>query len=549
MNHLQDRNLADSLDHHAERRGDQAAVIVAGKRAGRTIRFSFKELADLTKCYAAGLSRDGVEQGNKVLMMVPPSVDMIALTWALYRIGAVPVFIDPGMGIKAMMRCIRKAEPEVLVGIPKAHLLSLTIKRSFTHLRLRISVGSRFLFGGSSTRSYRKSNLVWQNNNEVQDQDLSAILFTSGSTGFPKGVEYQFKHFKSQLDLLKNHFKLDPGSVDLPLLPVFSLFNPALGITSVLPRVNPSKPAQLDAAHMVRLINELAIDHSFGAPVLWQKILRYAEQHERPITQLNRILMAGSSVPPSLVEFAKVWAPNASIVTPYGATEALPLTLIEGEQLLGENKTLSETGQGNCVGKALPGIQVKIIPVQNEAISDFEQILECQKNEVGEIICSGPVVTSSYHNLEESTREAKINIQGTTWHRMGDLGYLDSEDKLWYCGRVAHMVKTSRGFLYSVCIEAIFNQHPAVYRSALIGLGGKEPHVPAVVLQLEKDTKVSPSRLVLELMTLGSRFKPSSVIRNFYLHPSFPVDVRHNTKIHRHALSKWASKQVPINII
>jgi acyl-CoA synthetase (AMP-forming)/AMP-acid ligase II len=335
----------------------------------------------------------------------------------------------------------------------------------------------------------------------------------------------------------------------LPLLPVFSLFNPALGITSVLPRVNPSKPAQLDAAHMLRLIDELAIDHSFGAPVLWQKILRHAEQKQKPIPQLKQIIMAGSSVAPSLVEFAKTWAPNANIITPYGATEALPLTVIDGEQLLGENKALSESGQGNCVGKALPGIQLKVIPVQNEAILDFDQILECQKDEVGEIICSGPVVTEAYHNLEEPTRKAKVNINGSVWHRMGDLGYLDGEGKLWYCGRVAHMIKTSRGFLYSVCIESIFNQHPDVYRSALIGLGGKEPHVPAMVLQLEQGAKVSHSRLVLELMTLGRRFKPSSVIRNFYLHPSFPVDVRHNTKIHRHALSKWASKQVPINII
>jgi acyl-CoA synthetase (AMP-forming)/AMP-acid ligase II len=542
-------NLADDLDQHAKERGDQAALLVAGRRLGRHIRLSFHELSELTRRYAAGMAEDGVHQGTKVLMMVPPSVDMVAITWALYRIGAVPVFIDPGMGIKAMLRCIRKVEPEVLVGIPKAHLLSLTIKRSFATLRLRISVGSRFSLGGSSTRGYRKSDLPWTENAKVQDNDLSAILFTSGSTGAPKGVEYQFTNFKAQLNLLREHFKLTPGSVDLPLLPVFSLFNPALGITSVLPRVNPSKPAKLDPNHVMHLIEAYDVDHSFGAPVLWQKIIRHAQSLDTPIPQIKRLLMAGSSVPPDLVELAKTWTPHADIATPYGATEALPLTIIEGDELLGENKNLSEAGQGNCVGRPLPGIQIKIIPIQDGPIEEFDQILECQKGEIGEILASGPVVTTAYHNLHEATKKAKVKIGSSLWHRMGDLGYLDEEGRLWYCGRVAHMIPTSRGPLYSVCIEAIFNQHPAVFRSALIGLGGKAPYVPALVLELERGVKVSHSRLCLELMRLGGQHQQSSVIRNFYLHPSFPVDVRHNTKIHRHALSKWAAKQVPINII
>jgi acyl-CoA synthetase (AMP-forming)/AMP-acid ligase II len=313
--------------------------------------------------------------------------------------------------------------------------------------------------------------------------------------------------------------------------------------------VNPSKPAKLDPNHVMHLIEAYDVDHSFGAPVLWQKIIRHAQSLDTPIPQIKRLLMAGSSVPPDLVELAKTWTPHADIATPYGATEALPLTIIEGDELLGENKNLSEAGQGNCVGRPLPGIQIKIIPIQDGPIEEFDQILECQKGEIGEILASGPVVTTAYHNLHEATKKAKVKIGSSLWHRMGDLGYLDEEGRLWYCGRVAHMIPTSRGPLYSVCIEAIFNQHPAVFRSALIGLGGKAPYVPALVLELERGVKVSHSRLCLELMRLGGQHQQSSVIRNFYLHPSFPVDVRHNTKIHRHALSKWAAKQVPINII
>lgn len=541
-------NLGYFLDEQAQKHPEQEAIIIAGKK-GSSGRFeiNYKDLADLTRAYAAGLSRDGVAKGTRVLVMITPSVDLIAVTWALFRCGAVPILMDPGMGIKMLIRCIRRTKPEVLIGIPRAHILSITFKRSFSSLKKRITVGPKLSWGGSSTREYRKLNLDWPQDEAMNPEDLSAILFTSGSTGAPKGVQYEFRHFLAQVKLLKNSFNISEGGVDLPLLPVFALFNPALGMTSVIPRVHPAKPAKLDAAHILELIEKFNINHSFGAPVLWQKIIRHARDSQTQLPQLEQILIAGADVPPRLIELIKEWAPNAQVLTPYGATECLPLTMIDGETLLDPNKKeMSEAGQGNCVGRAVEGVQLKIIPAQDDNIEDLEDILECRAGEVGEILASGPVVTRNYDQMPEETALAKVESDGVLWHRMGDVGYLDQEGYLWYCGRQAHLVDTSRGDLYSVCAEAIFNQHPNVYRSALIRLGGKPPYVPAIVVELERGCKIEPATLSIELQKLGASQKSTKSIRNFYIHPSFPVDVRHNAKIHRLKLGKWAAKQEPL---
>jgi acyl-CoA synthetase (AMP-forming)/AMP-acid ligase II len=248
------------------------------------------------------------------------------------------------------------------------------------------------------------------------------------------------------------------------------------------------------------------------------------------------------------VELLKRWTPKARILTPYGATECLPISLIDGQTILNpENRALNESGQGNCVGKPLPGIDLKIIPPSDQTLDSLEDVLECRHDEIGEIIVRGDVVTKAYDKLEEETKLAKIPDGNSFWHRMGDLGYLDKQGHLWYCGRIAHMVETSRGPLYSVCVEAIFNKHPQVYRSALVYLGSKHPpHVPAVVVELENGEKPDPKILSIELQKLGAQHSNTRPIRNFYIHPSFPVDVRHNAKIHRIELSKWAAKQDPL---
>ena len=542
-------NLADHLDGMAQLHPELDAVIMAGKKnSAAHLKVSYRELKEMTCSYASGLRGDGVQQGQRVLLMIPPGLELIAVTWALYRLGAVPVLIDPGMGLQNLIRCIRRTKPEVFIGIPRAQWLSLTFRSSFSQLKVRVTVGGKLPFGGSNTRQYRKKSQPWTENAKVKAHDLSAILFTSGSTGAPKGVCYEMRHFDAQVNMLKTHFGLRVGMRDLPLLPIFSLFNPALGVTSIIGSIPVGKPSDLDPQHIIDLLNEYDIEHSFGAPVLWKKIIRYAQINSIPLPTLKQVIMAGSEVSPILVELMNKWAPFAKILTPYGATESLPLTLVDGETLL-KTRELNESGQGHCVGKVLPGIEIKVIPIQQGAIARGENIPEFLHCEIGEIIASGPVVTEAYDHMKEETDSAKIWEGHKVWHRLGDVGYLDAEGLLWYCGRAAHVVETSRGNSYSVCVEAVFNQHPDVYRTALIALGGKPPYVPAVVVELEKGRKVVPAKLCIELQKLGVKFPHTAGIRNFYIHPSFPVDVRHNAKIHRLELGRWAAKQLPISFV
>ena len=241
--------------------------------------------------------------------------------------------------------------------------------------------------------------------------------------------------------------------------------------------------------------------------------------------------------------------PNGSAHSPYGATESLPLCSISAREVLGETATATATGRGTCVGRPVPEISVRIIALTEAPLASMEHAQHLPAGEIGEIIVSGPVVTKQYDQLPEVTAGAKIpgETPGSLWHRIGDVGYLDSQGRLWFCGRKAERVETPAGPLYTEQVEPIFNAHPAVRRTALIGLGERGRQQPALVVEAtDPATVATPSarrKLLRELRELGQQHAPTAELRRFYLHQGFPVDVRHNAKIHRLVLARWAANQ------
>ena len=270
---------------------------------------------------------------------------------------------------------------------------------------------------------------------------MAAILFTSGSTGPAKGVYYTHGVFNAQLKLVREAYAIEPGEVDFPMLPIFALFNPALGATTVVPRMNPSRPARAEPAALVQAIEGCGVTTSFGSPVLWLNICRHCAREGLQLRALKRVLVAGAPVPPQLVSLFRQIAPNATLHTPYGATEVLPVSSITAEEILSKTAALTQAGHGLCVGKALQGNTVRIIEVTQENLPRLEGARALPQGQVGEVIVSGPTVTPSYHRCPEATAAAKIeDDSGALWHRMGDLGYLDDKGRLWFCGRVAERV-------------------------------------------------------------------------------------------------------------
>jgi olefin beta-lactone synthetase len=540
-------NIARHLPLMAARQPDHPAVkIPRGRSAGRIdyLTLTFRELDAEVDAWAARLATRGVRRGDRVLVMVRQGLPLIAAAFALFKLGAVPVIIDPGMGRKNFLACVARSRPRVLLGIPAAQVLSHVFRTAFSTVEVRVWVSgsalSRLTSGARPTAL--SSQLV-----ECAPDDLAAILFTSGSTGAPKGVRYEHGMFEAQVRLVRETYGIRPGEVDLPMLPIFALFNPALGMTTVVPEIDPSRPATVDPDKIIQAILQENVTNSFGSPTLWRKIAARGRERGLTLPTLQRVLMAGAPVPPALFAEVQALLPHGTAHSPYGATESLPLCSISAQEVLGETAARTAEGAGTCVGRPVPEIEVRIIAVQDGPIASLAAAPTLGPGEIGEIIVRGPVVTKEYDALTEATAAAKIPDENTVWHRMGDLGWLDESGRLWFCGRKAERVETPTESFYTEQVEPLFNAHPAVRRTALIGVGEGAARVPALVVEpLDPASVATPSlrrQLVRALRALAARRPLTEPIRHFYLHPSFPVDVRHNAKIHRLALARWAATQ------
>jgi olefin beta-lactone synthetase len=504
---------------------------------------TFHELnADVDACARMMLGL-GMKQDTRALIMVRQGAELVVCTYALMKIGAVPVVIDPGMGIKSFLKCVKRTRPEALVGIPLSHFISHIFRGSFKSVKFRVKV-EESSFQGLLAPYYKAQPLEPA---ETKSRDLAAILFTSGSTGAPKGVCYLHGMFEAELRLLDGLYHFKAGEPNMPLLPVFALFNPAFGMTSIVPQLDPSHPAKANAEKIVRALIQNRVTNSFGSPVLWRKIADYCEMREMTLPDLHTIMMAGTSVQADLVSRMRAIAPKAECYTPYGATEGLPLANISGAELSGEVEQAQHFGAGSCIGFAVPEVEITCIKIIEGPIERFDDSLRVKAGEIGEIAVCGPVVTEKYDCLPAETAAAKMRDEsGRIWHRMGDLGRFDKKGRLWFCGRKAERVITERGMFYTDCCEGVFNVHPDVARTALIGIKRGGRTIPAIVVEPKKGKYPLTGRakrdLIEELMVLGKGNPATSVIDTFFFERHFPVDVRHNAKIHRLKLAEKYSK-------
>jgi len=552
-------NIARHLPLMAARQPDHPAVkIPRGRTSAGAIDYlvlSFRELDAEVEAWAGKLTAQGVRRGDRVLVMVRQGLPLIAAAFALFKLGAVPVIIDPGMGRKNFLACVARSRPRALLGIPLAQVMSHVFRAAFQTVEIRIwasgSSIARLSPGGPVSRPAAVGREADPPPNVATcaATDLAAILFTSGSTGAPKGVCYEHGMFEAQVRLVRDTYGIQPGEVDLPMLPIFALFNPALGMTTVVPEIDPSRPATVDPEKIVRAIQQEKVTNTFGSPTLWRIISRYCLKNNLTLPSVKRVLVAGAPVPPGLFADLQKILPNGTAYSPYGATESLPVASISAAEVLGETAAATAAGKGTCVGRPVREVEIKIIAITDTPIATLGEARELPTGEIGEIIVRGPVVTKTYDDLPEATSLAKIpeppdpGPQTPIWHRLGDVGYLDAAGRLWFCGRKAERVESRQGVLYPEQVEPIFNAHPDVARSALIATGHDGHRAAIVVEPISRGVVATPSlrrKLVRELRELGAAHPHTDLIRLAYLHPHFPVDVRHNAKIHRLALAQWA---------
>jgi acyl-CoA synthetase (AMP-forming)/AMP-acid ligase II len=492
---------------------------------------TFAELDREVAAWQTRLTRAAIARGDRTLVTVRQGLPLIASVFALFRIGAVPVVIDPGMGLRSFLTCVAHARPSALVGIPVARFLSHFFRSAFSTVNVRVAAS-----GALTARLTDQTSTAENSATAICAADeLAALLFTSGSTGAPKGVCYEHGMFEAQVRLIRETYAIDPGEIDLPLLPIFALFNPALGMTTIVPEIDPRRPASVDPEKIIQAIRQERVTNSFGSPTLWRKIGDHCIRHRLTLPTLRRVLCAGAPVPAALWRDSAQFLTHGQLHSPYGATEALPVASVSAGDLT------SARGTGACVGQAIRGVDVRVIAISDEPVGSIADTRGLPPGQIGEIIVRGPMVTKAYDSLPDATAAAKITDGAGVWHRMGDCGYLDAGRQLWFCGRKAERVETSQGTLHTEPCERVFRAHPLGLRCALIGLGPRGTQRPALVVEIALPDSRAGRRLAREFRELAAADPATESITLFYFHRKFPVDVRHNAKIHRLKLAKWAA--------
>jgi acyl-CoA synthetase (AMP-forming)/AMP-acid ligase II len=547
-------NVADRLSDMARKIPDAIAVacprkwspayrvVKQGNSGARYATTTFAELdADVTRI-ARGLFKWGVPPGTRLALLVRPGIEFVTLVFALLRAGMVVVLVDPGLGRQNLVRCLAEAEPEGFVAIGLAQAGRSWLRRKFSKARWNVTVGRRWFWGGVTLDQLR-----WRGGGTTQSvpgvpatlaDDAAAIIFTSGSTGPPKGVLYTQRMFDTQVAEIQGKYGIEPGGIDLGCFPLFALFNSAMGVTTVMPQMDFSRPAAANPRKLLAAANDWQVTQAFASPAVWRVLSAHcAKTHER-IPSLRQVFSCGAPVPGDVLRATLACvSKDAKMHTPYGATECLPVSTIEAGDVLGETAAKTDQGAGVCVGHKFDSIGWHVIRISDEPIATIDDAEELPTGQIGELIVCGPQVSPTYATQQDANDFAKISC----WHRTGDVGYFDEAGRFWYCGRKSQRVETAAGTMYTEIYEAMFNKHPKVKRSALVGVGPRGNQRPVMIL--ECDSPVSEEELrSLKEETEGGPNPPDGEI--LVVNWPLPVDIRHNAKINREKLADWAAKHV-----
>jgi acyl-CoA synthetase (AMP-forming)/AMP-acid ligase II len=546
-------NVSRKLSEHASIAPERSAIVIQGPRrrdGKRTYRtMSFRELEEDSSRLASGLLEMGITPGQRVVLLVRPGIDFVSLVFASLKAGLVMVLIDPGMAGKHLVRCLSEAEPEAFIAIPIVQAIRRAMWRRFPKVHSLVTVGRRWFWGGKTIDQVRRLGRSEFAPSQQTADAPAAIIFTSGSTGAPKGVLYSHATFDGQVEQIQNHYQIPPGDVDISGFPLFALFNSAMGVTTVFPEMDFTRPAQIDPQNFLAAAADCNAAQSFGSPALWNTVSRYCEANQLTIPSLKRVFMAGAPASPRVLERVKrTIHSEGEAFTPYGATESLPVASISASEVLRDTAQKTREGKGVCVGSRFGGIDWKVIELTDEPIQSMSEVRELRRGEIGELAVSGAVVTQMYVTTRTANALAKIQDGERVWHRMGDVGYLDAQDRFWFCGRKSQRVVLPRGeTMFTEPCESIASEHPQVYRSALVGIAGEGGILPAMVVETWPEvtpaSKSAIEQLEREVRDRLDAHPLTASIRCVYWHRSLPVDIRHNAKIFRERLAIWATKQ------
>jgi acyl-CoA synthetase (AMP-forming)/AMP-acid ligase II len=515
-------NVAQALHDQVANRPNEAALIDVHRGQDRV--FSFEQFEQASSRLAAELSSQGIVAGDGILVLHPMSVELYAFLMALFRIGAVAVFLDPSAGRGHIARCCELFPLKGFFGSQKAHLLRVAVPA----LRRLLLAWSSKWFPGTFQLSLERNAIQEAPIADLKDSAPALVTFTSGSTGQPKAALRSHGFLLAQHRALATSIGLRAGTLDLTTLPIFVLANLASGVTSVLPNADLRSPGKIDSAPVLRQIAQIRIETIGASPALVERLVDGIEEGHADTESVRHVFMGGAPVFPRDLRRAHTAFPRAEITAVYGSTEAEPIAEISLSRLSSDDFLAMEHGRGLLTGNPVQSLALRIIhdqwgtPISGLDEEGFKKLFVAN-GAVGEIVVSGDHVLPGYlHGLGDS--ETKFDVDGERWHRTGDLGRLDQQGRLWLLGRASAAIKDEHGVLYPFAIECAALQISGVSRAAILSIEGRR------ILVIESSTHAAGEAARESLQW--------AFIDEVRLLRSIPMDKRHNAKVDYVALRK-----------
>ena len=519
-----------ALDARAD---DTAIAFVDGATGAVT---TFHELHRRVMGIARGLGELGLQPGERVAMLVPPSVDLVAAVYAVWRAGGVTVVADRGLGLGGLGRAVRGARVDWVIGAPEALAAARVLR--WAPGAHRIAAGPRAVMGAVATLDDLAASAAVLPP-EPAPEHPAAVLYTSGATGPAKGVRYRHHQLAAQRDALARTYGITSSDRLVAAFAPFALYGPALGIASTIPDVDVTKPGTLTAEALGTAVASVDATIVFASPAALANVVRTsAATSDTRLGHVRLALSAGAPVPVATLRAVERLIPSAELHTPYGMTECLPVADVSLQEI--EAALAAGPGRGVCVGYPVPGAEVVITPLGFDATATITTV---PPGTTGEVLVRTPWVSDGYDRRWATERDARpLDADGRRWHRSGDVGHVDADGRLWIEGRSVHVVHTDRGPVTPVPVEVAVERIDGVDRCAAVGVGPVGCQVLVVVLEHDGgDDGLAPAELATAVRAAVEATVAHPVAAVLQV-TALPVDIRHNTKIDRTLVARWADQ-------
>lgn len=543
---LSDR-LRKAARHHPYKKA--LATPVGMDKSYRTTfsTLSFGMLDRESDTIAHELEHAGVQKGMRAVVMLDPGPDYLSCTYALLKLGAVPVITSPGLSRKSFLECMAHASVDVFIGAPGHHLFRLMNRSAFESVSIPITVGKRLFWGGHKITIDGNESLSPETQEAMKEDDDALIFFTPGVTGQPKGIHHTQSSLAALSTTIGRLLAASPDDLHMVIHPLILVLSPALGVSALMPDVDLNYLLEADMGHITDLIQKEGVTHMMASPSLLSMIGDHLAGKDTMLSSLKKLIVHGTHVIPEfLTDFLPCVNENTDIMLAYGTAETFPVSILDLREMIEETKHLSERGFGACVGRPVDECDVALISRSDDAISHLYQDMILQTGDVGEILVRGAHGSTMYVDNPRADAYAKIkDDRERIWHRTGDLAWRDKKGRLWFCGRKSHTVNTNEGPLFTISCETIFNMHPDVHRSALVGIGSPSAQTPLMFVELDKKcSKKRKNEIHGELLELAKSNEATHPVDTILFYDTFPVDGYHFSKILREELAAYGEKKL-----